>query len=146
MIYFIREGDDGLIKIGFSASESGVRERLATLQVGNGRRLVLLATRCGSKFEEADLHERFAHARRRGEWFEAVPELLEYVGRGDTDELLDAAGRWAEDGLVDRTGRLTLAGRYYFLALEDLAVEDGRGMSFRATAAAFRELVESLAT
>lgn len=81
-LYFIQAGDDGPIKIGHSANP---RERLAMLQVGNPRELVLLAEidysagNLGERtaaYQEELFHRTFRIARIRGEWFEPHPTIL----------------------------------------------------------------------
>lgn len=75
-VYFIRRGERGPIKIGWSKSPVG---RLAQLQTGQEVKLVLLATAPGGSQEEAALHDRFAATRMVGEWFRPTPWLCGYV-------------------------------------------------------------------
>lgn len=80
-VYAIQAGDDGPVKIGLAKCPA---ERRATLQCGNHLDLRGLAAWRDLPCEEKLIHEEFAHARIRGEWFEPVPELIEYVlQRGD---------------------------------------------------------------
>lgn len=74
--YFLECGE--FIKIGFSRNLKG---RLDMLSCGNPYPIKLLATIRGWKHIETDLHERFASARHRGEWFRKTPELLDFVER-----------------------------------------------------------------
>lgn len=74
-VYFAQAGDR--IKIGWSRN---VATRIATLQTANADPLHLLATVPGARSLERQLHERFAAARLSGEWFEATPDLLAYIG------------------------------------------------------------------
>lgn len=76
-IYFIREGEDGPIKIGTTSGDP--LERLAKLRTGNPRPLRLLATMPGGPAEERALHARFASLRLEGEWFTATDRLLGFV-------------------------------------------------------------------
>lgn len=64
----------GDVKIGWTSGE--LRDRLIHLQNGNPTRLVLLASYCGTRVQEGDLHWRFRASRRLGEWFAPTPELL----------------------------------------------------------------------
>jgi hypothetical protein len=74
-IYFVREGDDGAIKIGWTAGSA--LERRAACQTGNPRDLHLLPQRIGATLRgEAELHAYFAPHRIRAEWFKPVPELV----------------------------------------------------------------------
>jgi hypothetical protein len=72
-VYFVRAGDNGPIKIGFSRN---VNARIASLQTAHPERLKLLAVRRGHRDSERDFHARFAHLRLEGEWFLPEPELL----------------------------------------------------------------------
>jgi T5orf172 domain len=76
VIYFVREGTDGHIKIGYAAS---VRKRLRTIQTGNPRPLTVLASVQGGYRHERFLQRRFKHLRIRGEWFRPDSELLHYI-------------------------------------------------------------------
>lgn len=82
VVYFIRQGTDGPIKIGFTSG--GIDVRLAALQAGNPYTLRVLRTIPGGQIEEQELHERFKAHRLQGEWFESTPELLAFIAaRGD---------------------------------------------------------------
>lgn len=73
-VYFVQAGGvDGPIKIGFTAGRPSTR--MAALQTGNHEPLQVIAVVRGTPKLEADLHQRFAAARRVGEWFDLVPEL-----------------------------------------------------------------------
>jgi Meiotically Up-regulated Gene 113 (MUG113) protein len=75
-VYFIRRPSDGRIKIGYT---NNVRNRLNDLRGQHGERLEILAREPGGKSRESVLHNQFSEHRRRGEWFDAAPELLAYV-------------------------------------------------------------------
>lgn len=77
-VYFIRQGDDGYIKIGYSEH---IKKRLRGLQGASPVKLQLLATMNGTTKDEQDLHKRFKSYRKMGEWFEPVPELLDFINR-----------------------------------------------------------------
>lgn len=76
-VYFIQAVTGGLIKIGV-ARDPG--QRLAEIQrmCPVPLRIVGSIPRVGHA-GEADLHKRFAASRRHGEWFEATPELCDYI-------------------------------------------------------------------
>jgi hypothetical protein len=76
-MYFIQTAS-GPIKIGWTKSKKA-NIRMQELQVGNHELLVLLAAVPATEADEAAIHERFAHARIRGEWFHPVPELLQFI-------------------------------------------------------------------
>lgn len=75
-LYAIQAGHSGPVKLGLAKVPA---ERLATLQVGNADQLRGLAAWRVDPVEERRVHEDFAHARIRGEWFRPVPELIDYV-------------------------------------------------------------------
>lgn len=78
-VYFARAGDR--IKIGWSRQ---VASRLAHLQTGNATPIELLGVLPGARSKERELHDRFADARVAGEWFEATPELLDFIRTAGT--------------------------------------------------------------
>lgn len=79
-VYFLRLGDH--IKIGVS---DDVLARVNGLQTASPLPIAVVGVWVGAtRADEQALHRRFRHARRKGEWFEAVPELVE------------EAQRWAE--------------------------------------------------
>lgn len=73
-LYFIQEGTDGAIKIGWT--QSNPENRRAGMQTGNSSQLVLLGSvRESPPCTEEKWHVRFGHCHKRGEWFYPVPEL-----------------------------------------------------------------------
>ncbi len=77
MVYFIREGDAGNIKIGFTLDD--INKRVADLQTGCSQELIVLHLIDGESSKEREIHEQFSHLRIRGEWFRPDPELIEYI-------------------------------------------------------------------
>lgn len=76
-VYFVQSVDGGLIKIGIA---SNVAARLSGMQTGSPVKLRVIGVIPDARSTvEAELHERFATARRHGEWFEPTPELLAYI-------------------------------------------------------------------
>lgn len=69
----------GPVKIGFATAPV---QRFIDLQIGNPRRLSVVALRAGDRVTEASLHSRLSHARVSGEWFEreAVLRLMKWRG------------------------------------------------------------------
>lgn len=69
-LYVIRAGDTGYYKIGITKND--VALRLKQLQTGNHAKLEIV--RCyqvdDMEGDEAMIHERFAHRRVSGEWYE----------------------------------------------------------------------------
>jgi hypothetical protein len=76
-VYFVEAGLGGPVKIGTTTGH--VNERLRELQTGNAERLRLLGTVRGGVPTERRLHGWFRYARLRGEWFQPVPELREFI-------------------------------------------------------------------
>lgn len=83
-VYFMRNGK--YIKIGYT-SESSLG-RLETIKKSGGvimprgmdfTRTTLIGDVPGDMKAESALHKRFAHIRVSGEWFEATPELTNYI-------------------------------------------------------------------
>lgn len=107
MIYFITDGE--YVKIGFT-SGSDVDNRLNALQIGNARKLTLLATIEGGRESELALHSVFEGLRVRGEWFKLTlpDEMIEDIVEGreylcedcrqsfGTVQALNAHGRWCK--------------------------------------------------
>jgi uncharacterized protein YozE (UPF0346 family) len=77
IVYFVLSRDTGAIKIGFTAGP--IEKRLSSLQTAHPHKLQLLASISGNKEYETELHERFSPFRLRGEWFQAHPELLDFI-------------------------------------------------------------------
>lgn len=66
MIYFIRAGADGPVKIGMAGN---VASRLRGLQSAHWQTLHLVRTLAGGRLAEGRLHRHYAHLSLRGEWF-----------------------------------------------------------------------------
>src|SRR3954452_12978050 len=79
-VYFVREGAEGPIKIGFAHDPI---ERVAALQCGNHRELRIVGLILAADAHEGQLHRHWAAARVRGEWF----------GNGYEQQILDTAER-----------------------------------------------------
>lgn len=73
-LYFLSGA--GLIKIGITTNLVG---RIRSIRNASPVPLTLLATMAGTSFHEGDLHYRFAHLRRHGEWFEDNGEIVEEI-------------------------------------------------------------------
>jgi hypothetical protein len=74
MIYFIETV--GMVKIGHSTNP---KRRLAMLATGCPTHCSLIGVTNGGPEEEKALHERFAHLRVRGEWFNLFPEITSFL-------------------------------------------------------------------
>lgn len=72
-MYFVQQGHDGPIKIGWAGNPGA---RLRELAVGNPMDLHLVGALPGSVAAERAAQSRFADSHIRGEWFRPTPELL----------------------------------------------------------------------
>lgn len=75
-IYFIRCTATGSIKIGLSANPW---KRLSKMQSDSPGVLEMLGAEPGGADREAELHQRFAKDRLRGEWFRPSDEIVTYA-------------------------------------------------------------------
>lgn len=75
-IYFMRAGNDGPIKIGYS---NDAKKRLKVLGTGSHSRLHLLSVVPGGVSLERDFHERFSKDRMHGEWFSPSQDLVKFI-------------------------------------------------------------------
>ena len=80
--YFICEEDFEKIKIGFATDIHG---RLATLQTGNPKELILVDTIYGPKEIERMLHRAFKKYRVSREWFSFSDQIDDFIS--DVEEL-----------------------------------------------------------
>ena len=78
-IYYVSFGEDGPVKIGYSADWFTLGERLRGLQTACPYPLHLLAAKAGKKADERQLHDRFRKKRIRGEWFTRHPDLMRHI-------------------------------------------------------------------
>ncbi|HEX2879947.1 MAG TPA: GIY-YIG nuclease family protein, partial [Polyangiaceae bacterium] len=82
VIYFVRSGDSGPIKIGFTRGDAS--KRIAGLQTAHPEKLTLVAEIGGDREGESTLHAEFRHLRLRGEWFEPGADLLALIDEINT--------------------------------------------------------------
>jgi hypothetical protein len=75
-IYFIQQGENGAIKIGYSTDPE---KRLRTLRTASPYPLQMRLVIEGSKKLEKELHDKFADCQLDGEWFEATDVLLRFM-------------------------------------------------------------------
>jgi hypothetical protein len=75
-VYFVQQGTDGPIKIGYSKDPV---KRFVSLQTGSAVKHRYLGNAPGSREKERELHARFHGAHLRGEWYRPVPELTAYI-------------------------------------------------------------------
>lgn len=123
-VYFIREGERGPVKIGYTSGP--IEARLACLRIGTSGELRLLTTIRGDIGDEARLHRDLAEHRIRGEWFHPHEKVfarmrLEQIRDRATDPRAFAG---ADDELVARLeqARQDVA---YLLTLVDAKPDSG---------------------
>jgi hypothetical protein len=75
-VYFISAEGSGRIKIGWT---DNFEARHKQIQTSSPFPLRVLLNISGDVKRERELHEKFSHLRRHMEWFEAAPELLNYI-------------------------------------------------------------------
>lgn len=76
MIYFLRAGDDGPVKIGWTKDGKTLARRIATLQTGQPHKLAILRTLEAQRWVEGWLHGFFVGVRMAGEWFTYREDML----------------------------------------------------------------------
>lgn len=79
MIYALQGRDGTPIKIGYSATATGARGRMTTMQTGYPYTLHMLMCVDGGPAVERQSHDCLHAFRLRGEWFEAAPTVLEFI-------------------------------------------------------------------
>lgn len=85
MIYFMRAGPDGPVKIGWTKDEATLKRRKVTLQTGQPFRLEVLRTLDTPRWTEAWLHGFFNGLRTAGEWFHYDPQMMELTPPEDPE-------------------------------------------------------------
>lgn len=88
-VYFIKAGDDGPVKIGWSENPD---MRLAQLQSAHHETLSVLAKFPGGRDVEAEVHQQLHDLRLRGEWFRDEPALRQAIVHLQTRGLLRPLG------------------------------------------------------
>mgnify|MGYP001472992012 CR=1 FL=1 len=110
-LYFLRAGQDGPVKIGFTSRPT---QRFSALSGSNPSGLILLRMDEGNRANEKWLHEYFSHKHIRGEWFvydqemltvkfgEVCPEIIDSPEQSAVKEearkIVQAAGECAPEG------------------------------------------------
>lgn len=77
-VYFAGSGGPlPAIKIGYTGNDPG--QRVRNIATSSGLDVTLLLALPGDRAFERELHEKFAHHRRRGEWFDDCGEIRRYI-------------------------------------------------------------------
>jgi uncharacterized protein YozE (UPF0346 family) len=77
LVYFVQSEKTCAIKIGFTTSS--IEKWISSLQTAHPYKLRLLATIPGNREYEKSLHKQFSRFRLNGEWFQAHPDLLNFI-------------------------------------------------------------------
>lgn len=86
MIYFIQEGTQGPIKIGYT-SRCPVK-RMSYIQSSNPRKLRLVGViNNATEVTEKSLHDMFENENIRGEWFHASTVLIDYINKNSSQHI-----------------------------------------------------------
>jgi len=75
-VYFIRVGNHGDIKIGYSTN---IKNRIVTLQTSIPENITLLGYVSGNLSLEKELHTKFKLLRKKGEWFSFDSSIIDYL-------------------------------------------------------------------
>jgi len=70
------------VKIGYTTN---LRDRVRAFQTAAADRVMVLLTIPGDLTLERLLHERFAHCRIQGEWFNPAPDLTYFIHQERTN-------------------------------------------------------------
>ncbi len=76
LVYFIQQGENGPIKIGYSSNPA---KRLQTLSTASPYPLRILKVVAGGKTLEQEFHARFMSCQLEGEWFAPDDTLLDFI-------------------------------------------------------------------
>jgi hypothetical protein len=76
IIYFVRAGGVGPVKIGFSTKHIS---RIVGLQTSHHRKLVMVAAMQGTRRNEGELHGRFDKYHIQGEWFRYAGDVKAFA-------------------------------------------------------------------
>lgn len=75
-VYFIESKSTGLVKIGRSVDPN---QRFAAIRTMSPDELTLLGTIPEAEVAESELHKKFSHLRKHGEWFEFGSEIHNFI-------------------------------------------------------------------
>lgn len=127
-VYFVRNTENGCIKIGMSGAPMS---RLRQLQTASPHKLELMGIIEGGPDEERRLHDRFAGLRMEGEWFRGDPEMVDGI-RGlirsqengaDDGACLKPMALWRVEG-VEESGSTASNIVFYVFTESDVCMPD----------------------
>lgn len=79
ILYFIQPEGEPFVKIGYSSVKAS--SRIRSLQIGNPRKLKLLASVIGTQAQELGLHFLLREHHVHGEWFHLTPEVSAVIAK-----------------------------------------------------------------
>lgn len=98
MIYVVCELGDvtGPVKVGvtgrYAASRNEALMRVNNMQTSTWRQLVCIAITDGGEADERALHQRFASAWVRGEWFARTPDVAAFIATNACEPIAATSG------------------------------------------------------
>lgn len=114
MIYFMREGTDGPVKIGRAAD---VELRRRAIHASGHPNMTVIRTLDAKDWVECWFHRRFSDHRIKGEWFSYVPEMISDVPPDNEPDGLPISQGLSSRGLTTRV-HLTMS-NYLLDALDE---------------------------
>jgi len=106
-VYFIRRGEFGSIKVGYSID---VQKRLTALQTASDLPLYLLGFTKANWAQESEAHEALTPYRKNGEWFENEDFVRQFVAAAVSFGI-EQAIMMAESHMKPRRQRCGVRGR-----------------------------------
>jgi hypothetical protein len=84
MIYFIKQIDDNIVKIGYT---DNIVHRLMTLQTANGHPLEIILLIEGDYIKESEIHVLFSAYRSKNEWYFLNDEIKSFIDSQKNNDL-----------------------------------------------------------
>lgn len=128
MIYFIKQIEDSIVKIGFT---NNIKHRLATIQTNNPRKLEIILLLDGDHEYELFLHNKFAEDRSHNEWFFMSDNIKKFINEKKELDL-----RYFENTINDnfKNSQLKYIRKQHKLGLREM------GLKLNITAQSLREI------
>ena len=123
MIYAIRIGDDGPIKIGKGRNPEN---RLTNLQISSPFLLRLLASCNWHDSNETIIHHHLRNSYLRGEWFEPTDEVMKIVGMIKENDFSGACGLIGRLYEMPKFNKKLYQRNYMALRRTEAAIKAGR--------------------
>jgi DNA-binding XRE family transcriptional regulator len=85
MIYFIKQIDDNIIKIGYT---DNIKHRLTNMQTANGHPLEVILLIEGDYKKESEIHSLFSEFRSKNEWYFLSDEIKNFINSQQNNNLM----------------------------------------------------------